>query len=210
MTESLIRWIAAADALRHMEHFRMAQVPLGVTYIRERADDYYTSLVGDLFDRMRENSAESVEWARLGNAFAQFFEDEARVLTRSAIDRPEAALYAAAAFYCGGFPASAYLSILRMQPIPRDGTMRACYDLLARPSAPVSVAVSGLLGALSEDKSEFVALEAARAAKEAIDALASGPDDWVPARLYEQLLRRFTLVMRWHPRLCRPRAEGPA
>jgi superfamily II DNA/RNA helicase len=177
-----------------MEHFRMAQVPLGVTYIRERADDYYTSLVGDLFDRMRENSAESVEWARLGNAFAQFFEDEARVLTRSAIDRPEAALYAAAAFYCGGFPASAYLSILRMQPIPRDGTMRACYDLLARPSAPVSVAVSGLLGALSEDKSEFVALEAARAAKEAIDALASGPDDWVPARLYEQLLRRFTLV----------------
>jgi hypothetical protein len=88
MTESLIRWIATADALRHIEHFQ-TEIPLALTFIRERADDYYTSLVGDLFDRMRENSAESTEWARLGNAFAQFVDDDAGLLTRSRIDRSE-------------------------------------------------------------------------------------------------------------------------
>lgn len=193
MTESLLRWIATADALRHIEHFR-AEIPLGLTFIRERADDYYTSLVGDLFDRMRENSAESTEWARLGNAFAQFVDDDAGLLTRSRIDRSEAALYAAAAFYCGGFPASAYLSMARMQPIQREGTIRACYDLLMRPAEPVSGSVLGLVAALRLGDVNFIAQEAVRASEAAALALASGPDDWVPARLYEQLMRRFTLV----------------
>jgi helicase len=127
MTESLNRWIGSADAMRYMEHFRIGQVPVRIAYVRDRVDDYYTSLVGDLFDKMRENRRESPEWARLGNAFAQFAEDDSGVLTRSAISRSEAALYAAAAFYSGGFPASAYLSILRMRPIPEVGPARACY-----------------------------------------------------------------------------------
>lgn len=194
MTESLSRWIATADAIRHLEYFRVPQVPLGVTYIRERADDYYTSLVGDLFDRMRENSAESAEWARLGNAFAQFVEDEAGLLTRSAIDRSEAALYAAAAFYCGGFPASAYLSMIRMRPVPDDGAARACYDLLVRPAVPVSQDISNLLGALREGNAEFLAEMSLRAHNQASAALTSGPDEWIPARLYEQLLGRFASV----------------
>jgi superfamily II DNA/RNA helicase len=193
MTESLIRWIATADALRHIEHFQ-TEIPLALTFIRERADDYYTSLVGDLFDRMRENSAESTEWARLGNAFAQFVDDDAGLLTRSRIDRSEGALYAAAAFYCGGFPASAYLSMARMIPIPREGTVRACYDLLMRPAEPVSGRVLGLVAALRLGDVNFIAQEAVRASEAAASALASGPDDWVPARLYEQLMHRFTLV----------------
>ena len=193
MTESLIRWIATADALRHIEHFQ-AEIPLALTFIRERADDYYTSLVGDLFDRMRENSAESTEWARLGNAFAQFVDDDAGLLTRSRIDRSEAALYAAAAFYCGGFPASAYLSMTRMQPTPQQGTVRACYDLLMRPAEPVSETVLGLVTALRLGDVNLIAQELVRASEAATLALASGPDDWVPARLYEQLMRRFTLV----------------
>jgi superfamily II DNA/RNA helicase len=193
MTESLNRWIATADALQHIEHFQ-AEIPLALTFIRERADDYYTSLVGDLFDRMRENSAESTEWARLGNAFAQFVDDDAGLLTRSRIDRSEAALYAAAAFYCGGFPASAYLSMARMRPIPREGTVRACFDLLMRPAEPVSGRVLGLVAALRLGDVKSIAQEAVRASEAAASALASGPDDWVPARLYEQLMRRFTLV----------------
>jgi helicase len=194
MTESLNRWIGTADAIRHMEHFRMGQVPLGMAYIRDRVDDYYTSLVGDLFDKMRENQPESPEWARLGNAFAQFAEDNTGVLTRSAISRSEAALYAAAAFYSGGFPASAYLSILRMRPVPDVGPARACYDLLARPAAPTSQDVSRLLTALREGDQQFVADIATQARGRASTAMAAGPDEWVPARLYEQLMRRFANV----------------
>jgi superfamily II DNA/RNA helicase len=177
-----------------MEHFHIAQVPLDMAYIRDRVDDYYTSLVGDLFDRMRENQGESAEWARLGNAFAQFAEDAAGLLTRTAISRSEAALYSAAAFYSGGFPASAYLSILRVQPIPADGAVRACYDLLARPAEPVSEAVTNLLAAVRQGNEGLVAELTTQARDRASAALASGPDEWVPARLFEQLIRRFATV----------------
>ncbi len=194
MTESLTRWMGTADAIRHMEHFHMPQVPLEMAYIRSRVDDYYTSLVGDLFDRMRENQAESAEWARLGNAFAQFAEDDAGLLTRSAISRSEAALYAAAAFYSGGFPASAYLSIRRMRPIPEDGPVRACYDLLARPSEPVSEVVTQLLSALRQGNDTLVTEMNVQASERAAAAMAAGPDEWVPSRLYEQLMRRFSSV----------------
>src|ERR1035437_5624366 len=175
MTESLNRWIGSADAIRHIEHFRIGQVPLRMAYVRDRVDDYYTSLVGDLFDRMRENQPESPEWARLGNAFAQFAEDDTGVLTRSAISRSEAALYAAAAFYSGGFPASAYLSILRVQPIPAEGAMRACYDLLARPAEPVSEPVISLLAAVREGNETLVAEMTVQARDQATAALEAGP-----------------------------------
>ncbi|MFZ1007508.1 MAG: DEAD/DEAH box helicase [Candidatus Sulfotelmatobacter sp.] len=194
MTETLNRWIATADAVRHMDHFRIAQVPLAMGFVRSRVDDYYISLVGDLFDRMRVNQAESAEWARLGNAFARFAEDEAGILTGSAINRSEAALYGAAAFYSGGFPASAYLSIRRMHVVPEVGPTRACFDLLARPAAPISEDVIGLLAALREDDRQFVVDVAARVQAQASVAFAAGPDEWVPARLYEQLMRRFTTV----------------
>jgi helicase len=194
MTESLARWISSADALRHIEHFRMPQVPIGLTFIRARADDYYTSLVGDLFDRMRENSAESREWARLGNAFAQFVDDPTGLLTRSSIDRQEAALYAAAAFYCGGYPASAYIVMSAMRPVPTVGIVRACYDLIARPAEPISVAVRSLLAALRVGNAAFLNEQSGLARAAALSALTVGPEEWVPARLYEQLLRRFAIV----------------
>lgn len=194
MTESLNRWIGSADAIRHMEHFRIGQIPARIAYVRDRVDDYYTSLVGDLFDKMRENQPESPEWARLGNAFAQFAEDTTGVLTRSAINRSEAALYAAASFYSGGFPASAYLSILRMQPIPEAGPARACYDLLARPAVPISQDVQTLLNALREGNQQLVTDMTARVREQARAAMTAGPDEWVVARLYEQLMRRFANV----------------
>jgi superfamily II DNA/RNA helicase len=194
MTESLNRWIATADAVRHIEHFRIAQVPLEMAFVRSRVDDYYISLVGDLFDRLRMNQAESAEWARLGNAFAQFSEDEAGILTGSAINRSEAALYSAAAFYFGGFPASAYLTITRMPVIPEGGAPRACFDLLARPAIPTSQDVAALLTALRENNQQFVTDMVTRARNQATAAFSAGPNEWVPARLYEQLMRRFEYV----------------
>jgi hypothetical protein len=177
-----------------MEHFHVAQMPLNVAYIRDRVDDYYMSLVGDLFDRMRLNQDESSEWARLGNAFAQFAEDSTGVLTRSAINPAEAALYAATAFYSGGFPASAFLSIRRIQPNVAGATVQACYDLLARPAEPTSQDVAELLVAVREDNNDRVAELAAQARERVASALTSGPDEWIPAYLYEQLLRRFAAV----------------
>lgn len=191
MTESLARWIATADALRHLEYFETESIPLTVNVIRERTDDYYTALVGELFDRMRQNAEDNTSGAQLGNAFFQFVEDHENLLTRSGIDRAEAALYSAAAFYCGGFPASAYLSMVRMYPVPTEGLTRACYDLLARPGAPVSEAVQGLLRALQTGDNAYIDLMAEASQDETTRTLNEGPGEWVPARLYQQLLRRF-------------------
>ncbi len=141
-----------------------------------------------------KNEPESDDWARLGNAFAQFADDEEGLLTRSAINRSESALYAAAAFYSGGFPASAYLSIRRMQPIPENGTVRACYDLLARPVEPLSEAVRRLLLAVRSGNNDVVAEMNVQASQQAAEAFGRGPDEWVPARLYAQLMRRFASV----------------
>lgn len=157
----------------------MPEVPIALTFIRARADDYYTSLVGDLFDRMRENSAESREWARLGNAFAQFVDDPLGLLARSSISRQEAALYAAAAFYCGGYPASAYIAMNAMRPVPTEGIVRACFDLIARPAEPVSVEVRNLLEALRVGNSMFLIEQSAIARAAALLALSIGPDEWV-------------------------------
>lgn len=105
---------------------------------------------------MRENSAESREWARLGNAFAQFVDDPTGLLTRSSISRQEAALYAAAAFYCGGYPASAYIAMNAMRPVPTEGIVRACFDLIARPGEPASIEVRNLLDALRVGNAAFL------------------------------------------------------
>jgi helicase len=194
MRASLANWIANADALRHLEHFGTEVIPLALNVIRSRTDDYYTSLVGDLFDSMREDAANGTDWARLGNAFIQFVEDQGELLTRNGIDRSEAALYSAAAFYCGGYPASAYLSMIRMNPIPAEGVIRACYDLLARPAAPVSEAVQGLVRSLEVGDAEYIRRMSEASQTQALLALSESPEAWVPARLYQQLLRRFSIV----------------
>ena len=45
MRPSLSKWVSDADALRHLEEFRVSQTALQLAYIPERLDDYYTSLV---------------------------------------------------------------------------------------------------------------------------------------------------------------------
>lgn len=194
MNGSLAEWIAAADALRHLEHFESEAISQAAEVIRDRADDYYISLVGDLFDSMREDVEDERTWASLGNAFIQFVEEGHDQLSRNGIDRAEAALYSAAAFYCGGFPASAYLSMVRMNPVPSEGLTRACYDLLARPASPLSTAVQGLLGALQDGNSAYIAQMRDAAAADARRTLGEGPEEWVPARLYQHLLKRFSAV----------------
>jgi helicase len=194
MTNSLSQWIAAADTLRHLEHFQIREIPLEVGFLRTRSDDYYTSLVGELFDRMRENAPESLEWARLGNAFVQYADNDWRAMTSNGINSAEAALYAATSFYCGGYPASAYLSMLQIRPIPEAGLQRACYDLLVRPAEPTSNEVSSLLTYLRSNDLAALAAANEQSRVNALLALPQGPDAWVLARLYQQLLARFSAV----------------
>ena len=191
MRHSLARWIGDADALRYLEHFRVIQAGTDFAHIRSRADDYYLALVGELFDRMREGYGDATLWARLGNALALFADDSADRLRAIGISASEAALFGAAAFYSGGFPASAYLTIRARPPETNDETQLACFDLLARPSDIRSRLVRSLLLALRDGQMTTIDQTAARAEDTAMNALQEGPTMWVYARVLQQLLRRF-------------------
>lgn len=75
MRPSLAKWVGDADALRLLEQFEVRQASTDFVNIQTRYDDYYFSLVGELFERMREEYEDRNQWARLGNALALFAED---------------------------------------------------------------------------------------------------------------------------------------
>lgn len=193
MTPSLDRWIGEADALRHIEDFKVPQPSLGLVTLRSRLDDYYLSLVGDLFDRMHQRSEDGRGWARLGNALAQIAANGHEAgLRESGISKGEATLFAAAAFYCGGFPASSYLTMRSLSPGTEDSeTHRACFDLLARPTTMHSQMGLALLEALRAGDSATLSRITDDAQESAAAALVIGPHEWIPARLLERLLQRF-------------------
>lgn len=192
MRASLARWIGDADALRHFEHFQVSETS-DIANVRLRADDYYLALVGELFERMRQASADGPGWARVGNALAQLAADgQEENLRRLGVSKSEATLFAAAAFYSGGFPASAHLTIRSQAPADDEReSYRACFDLMARPSTMRSQVGRALVGALR--RGDMAALDAIRsaAAARARASLEQGPDEWIPARLFQQLTDRF-------------------
>jgi helicase len=196
MRASLARWISDADALRHLELFQVEQSSIGLAHVRTRTDDYYLALVGELFARMRASSEDSAGWGRLGNALAQLAaEGQEGWLRRIGISRSEATLFGAAAFYCGGFPASAHLTIRTVPPAQADAeTYRACFDLMARPSEMTSQIGMALVSALR--RGDMTALNSIgnAASLQAAAALSHSPDAWIPARLFEQLTRRFLVT----------------
>src|SRR5262249_37875417 len=145
------------------------------------------------FDKMRTGDSSPAEWARLGNALAQFgADDRDKLFPSAAVSKAEALLFGATAFYSGGFPASAHLT-MRQQPPPEDHPreLLACFDLLARPTRVRSALGAELIEALRRgDMAKLNDIgSAARGAAAA--ALAAGPYAWIPARLLEQLLNRF-------------------
>lgn len=178
---------------RHLGQFSVAALPLELAQIGSRLADYYISLVGELFDGIHSMDTPSDDWAQLGNAFLQFSkETPAEQLEALGISKDEAALFAAAAFYFGDFPASACLA-MRQSARPSDpqSSWAACYDFLARPSnlgSQTAIDVqehlrSGDLVGLSDK------VEASTTAAQ--NALADGPDVWVAAALLNRLLARF-------------------
>ncbi len=192
MRSSLARWVGDADSLRHLEQFKVNQLSLDLAHIRTRVDDYYVALVGELFDRMRTGSTDAPGWARLGNALAQFAAGQDERLQRVGISKSEATLFASAAFYCGGYSASAYLVVRDRVPVVGDSeAYRACFDLIARPGNMTSQVGGQLLAALQRGDMAALAAIGASADQGALQALRIGPDAWIPAQLFEQLMRRF-------------------
>jgi superfamily II DNA/RNA helicase len=178
---------------RHLGQFSVAALPIELAQIGNRLTDYYISLVGELFDGIHSTNTPSDDWAQLGNAFLQFSkETPAEQVQALGISKDEAALFAAAAFYFGDFPASACLAMRQStRPADPQSPWAACYDFLARPGnlgSETAIEVrehlrSGDLLGLSDN------VEAS--ATEARNALADGPATWVAAALLSRLLARF-------------------
>jgi helicase len=193
MDQYLLGWINDADAIRHAEGFRVPQATVEQAEVRARADDYYIALVGELFSMMRTGSEDAVGWSKLGNALAQVAAlGQESELKRVGVSQSEATLFAAAAFYCGGFPASAYITI-RSRPFDLAGpeSYLACTDLLGRQSATRSALGGSLVAAL--ERGELSRIEDARleTEKASQEKLGDSASEWIPARLLENLVRRF-------------------
>ena len=178
---------------RHLGQFSIAEMPIELAQIGSRLEDYYISLVGELFHGVNSPDTPSDDWAQLGNAFLQFSKDmPSEQVGGLGISSDEAALFAAAAFYFGDFPASACLAMRHSaRPPDAQSSWAACYDFLARPSNLASQTAievqehlrSGNLIGLSDGIDACVAVEQ--------NALANGPDVWVAAALLSRLLARF-------------------
>lgn len=196
MNKDLAKWIGDADALRHTESFRAPQQTLDLAYIRDRADDYYLSLAGELFTRMREGSEDADGWASLGNALALIAAPGQELeLKRNGISQAETTLFAAAAFYCGGFPASAYVTL---KDLPVDAaapqSYLACLDLLTRPGAMRSDLGRALLDGVERGDMQLLTRIGQWTKEQSQNAMQTGPTEWIPARLLEKLVDRFLVT----------------
>jgi helicase len=177
----------------HVQRFGLEHAPDQLGYLRNRGDDYYISLVGELFDRIRRPYVDHVDWARLGNALTQMGPRgaERAVADARGTIASETALFAAAAFYFGGYSASAYLTLKATDPDEVSEAHRACYELLARPSKVTSATVHAVVGAVRRGDLQALRDLGLQAARRETEAQQQGPDQWVGWRLFHHMLSRF-------------------
>lgn len=187
MRQSLRTWVAAADTRQNIEDFGVRpQVGL----VGEgRTIDLYFSLVGELFDLMRQAPEDPRDWATLGNALNQLAHEF------GGVTRSDALFFSAAAFYRGGYSASAYLTMSQAEP--ESWTLeayRACHDLLARPRQLASQRVNDLLVAVRDGRLDEIEQGVAHAQETVQEALEQGPELWAAQRTYASLAARFSRV----------------
>lgn len=193
MRESLAKWVNDADALHHIEQLGITQDPEDLEYLHSRRDDYYISLVGELIDRIKNPYNEQINWSVLGNAILQVSAKEKKTKSKFGILSPEAALFAAASFYLGGYSASAYLTLKTVDSREFDKIQLACFELLARPSSSNirSTQVRTLINALQTGSLQSIQDESINAESMMRSSLFSGPDEWVGWVLFKHLLDKF-------------------
>lgn len=193
MRASLTKWVGDADALWQMDRFSTPQPTLTFSDVATRQEDYYIALVGELFDQMRSGDPNPSDCALLGNALSQFAApDREPVLRRIGISKDQARLFAASSFYIGGFPASANLTLKNQQTLGETELFRACFDLMAHPASPTSDLARLLDDAIRSGQAQRIQRLAQGASEVARSKLAEGPENWIPARILQELLRRFS------------------
>lgn len=193
MRASLQDWINDADSARHLSHFSIAQIPVQLARISNRPEDYYISLVSELFRCINLPDCSSSDWAQLGNAFLQFSSETSNAqLRHNGISREDAALFSAASFYFGDFPASACLSMRNStRPGDNESLRAACFDFLARPPVLESQVAQELQNLLKAGAIEQLNDNVERSVAVAREALLEGPERWIAATLLSKLLIRF-------------------
>lgn len=195
MRATLQDWINDADSVRHLRFFSIAQMPIQLARITNRPEDLYISLVGELFRCIDAPETDRSDWAQLGNAFLQFAaETSDEQLTQYGVSKDDATLFAAASFYFGNYPASAYLAMRRsMRPLDNQGPRAGCFDFLARPTELRSQVATDAREALRTgdpqrmDQLVDTSLVAVR------NSLQEGPEAWIAAKLLHRLLAGFRL-----------------
>lgn len=186
MRESLGRWIADAETQQTIVDFRLSAHLGQLDYLDNRTTDLYYSLVGELFDMVRVGGGDPLDWASLGRAL----ETVSRDLRDGA--RADALFFAAVAFYQGGYPASAVMTMRLADPqFWEVDAQRAAYELLTRSVNPVSFSTQVLVDAVRAGNTSIVDEVVVAAQEEAGRALDVGPDEWVAHRLYAVLVERF-------------------
>ncbi|QGY33227.1 DEAD/DEAH box helicase [Pantoea cypripedii] len=194
MRRQLQTWINNADNFTYLRNFNVSQLSIELAHVSNRLDDYYISLVGEIFSNLRLQDIPSSEWAQLGNAFLQLVVDNTeQTLRERGISKDDAALFSSASFYFGDFPASACLAMRKSQQPTDPASLRAaCFDFLARPNNPRSHLVRSLQNDLKNGEVASIS-DLVRESYEAVNrALEEGPEAWILATLFSRLLGRFS------------------
>ncbi|MET9796283.1 DEAD/DEAH box helicase [Nocardiopsis alba] len=186
MRETLGRWIADAETHYAIEDFQLAARLSQLDYLDGRTTDLYYSLVGELFDMVRSGDTDPADWASLGRAL----DSVSRELQEGA--RADALFFASVAFYLGGYPASAVMTMRRADPqYWETDEQRAAHELLTRSVNPASALTRTLVASLRSGNAQVIDTAVAAAELGAARALEVGPEEWVAHRLYLALLQRF-------------------
>lgn len=196
MRESLQNLINDADSVRHLRFFSIAQTPIILARITNRPEDFYISLVGELFRCIRAPETSRADWAQLGNAFLQFAaETSDDQLRQYGVSKEDSILFAAAAFYFGDYPASACLAMRRgARPLDNQSLYAGCFDFLARPTelrSHIAIAARESLRIGDLQRLDQLVENSQIAVR---DALREGPVTWIAATLLYRLLAGFHLT----------------
>jgi len=193
MRTTLQNWINDADSVRQLRFFSIPQMPIALAYITNRPEDFYISLVGEMFRCIDLPETPREDWAQLGNAFLQFAaETSDEQLSQHGVSKDDATLFAAASFYFGDYPASACLTMRRSRrPLDNQSAHAGCFDFLARPAELHSqVALDVRDSLLTGDLQRMDRLVNSLSAAERV-ALQEGPQAWIATKLLSRLLASF-------------------